>query len=66
MDVVDLASVPAVAADLPSSVVSVSSMDYRNPDQLDDGGVLVVGASATGAQLADEIRRSGRPVTVSE
>jgi putative flavoprotein involved in K+ transport len=40
-------------------------MNYRNPDQLDDGGVLVVGASATGTQLADEIHRSGRPVTLS-
>ena len=38
---------------------------YRNPDQLADGGVLVVGASATGIQLADEIHRSGRPVTVA-
>ena len=35
------------------------------PDQLPDGGVLVVGASATGVQLADEIHRSGRPVTLS-
>ena len=34
-------------------------------DQLPDGGVLVVGASATGVQLADEIHRSGRPVTLS-
>ena len=35
------------------------------PDQLDEGGVLVVGASATGVQLADEIHRSGRPVTLA-
>ena len=35
------------------------------PDQLPEGGVLVVGASATGVQLADEIHRSGRPVTLS-
>ena len=35
------------------------------PDQLADGGVLVVGASATGIQLADEIHRSGRPVTLA-
>ena len=40
-------------------------MDYRNPAQLEDGGVLVVGASATGLQLADEIHASGRPVTLS-
>jgi len=43
----------------------VTPLDYRNPDQLNKGGVLVVGASATGIQLADEIHRSGRPVTLS-
>jgi putative flavoprotein involved in K+ transport len=40
-------------------------MQYRNPDRLADGGVLVVGASATGVQLAEEIQHSGRPVTLS-
>ena len=43
----------------------VTPFDYRNPNQLPEGGVLVVGASATGVQLADEIHRSGRPVTLS-
>jgi cation diffusion facilitator CzcD-associated flavoprotein CzcO len=43
----------------------VTAAEYRNPGQLADGGVLVVGASATGIQLADEIHRSGRPVTVA-
>ncbi|HEY1698486.1 MAG TPA: NAD(P)-binding domain-containing protein [Trebonia sp.] len=38
---------------------------YRSPDNLPEGGVLVVGASATGVQLAAEIARSGRPVTLS-
>src|SRR6185503_9516800 len=42
-----------------------TALEYRNPAQLPDGGVLVVGASATGVQIADEIRRSGRPVTLS-
>src|SRR6185436_14118045 len=37
----------------------------RTPDQLPEGGVLVVGASATGVQLAAELTRSGRPVTVA-
>ena len=40
-------------------------MSYRNPAQLPEGGVLVVGASATGVQLASEIHQSGRPVTLS-
>jgi len=61
----NLPSVPAVAGALPTSLASVTAMDYRNPDQLPEGGVLVVGASATGVQLADEIQRSGRPVTLS-
>jgi putative flavoprotein involved in K+ transport len=38
---------------------------YRNPSELRRGGVLVVGASATGVQLAQEIHRSGRPVTLA-
>lgn len=57
--------IPALRAALPASITSVTPMDYRNPDQLDPGGVLVVGASATGVQFADEIRRSGRPVTLA-
>jgi putative flavoprotein involved in K+ transport len=38
---------------------------YRNPSELPEGGVLVVGASATGIQLAEEIQASGRPVTLA-
>ena len=58
-------SVPALRQAVPSSIECFTPFDYRNPDQLPDGGVLVVGASATGVQLADEIHRSGRPVTLS-
>jgi len=61
----NVANVPAVRQAIPSSIFCLSSLDYRNPTQLPDGGVLVVGASASGVQLADEIRRSGRPVTLS-
>ncbi len=57
--------VPAVADAVPGAIKTVHSMDYRNPEQLDEGGVLVIGASATGTQLADEIHRSGRPVTMA-
>lgn len=60
-----LASIPAIAAGLPDGVHSLSSKEYRSPDLLPDGGVLVVGASASGVQLADELARSGRDVTVS-
>jgi putative flavoprotein involved in K+ transport len=57
--------VPGASAALPASVRSLTAKDYRNPDQLDPRGVLVVGASATGLQLADEIQRSGRQVTLA-
>ena len=58
-------AIPVIARDIPDSVTSLSSMDYRRPQDLEDGGVLVVGASATGTQLAGEIHRSGRPVTLA-
>ena len=61
----NVASVPPVRQAVPTSIECVTPLDYRNPDQLPAGGVLVVGASATGVQLADEIHRSGRPVTLS-
>lgn len=60
-----LASVPACAADLPASIHQVTSVDYRRPDDLPEGRCLVVGASATGVQLAHELLRSGRDVTVA-
>ena len=50
---------------MPSSIASLTPQTYRGPDGLEDGGVLVVGASSTGVQLADEIARSGRAVTLA-
>jgi putative flavoprotein involved in K+ transport len=61
----NLASIPPVAEALPAGVASLSLMDYRRPEDLPDGGVLVVGASASGVQIADELHRSGRPVTLA-
>lgn len=58
-------AVPDLAAALPASLTQITTFDYRSPGQLPDGGVLVVGASATGVQLADEIQRSGRQVILS-
>jgi putative flavoprotein involved in K+ transport len=58
-------SVPPLRQTLPAALHQVTALDYRGPDRLPERGVLVVGASATGVQLADEIRRSGRPVTLS-
>ena len=59
------AHVPALRAAVPESIACFTAFDYRNPTQLPDGGVLVVGASATGVQLADEIRRAGHAVTLA-
>ena len=56
---------PACAEAVPPAITTLAAAHYRNPDQLEPGGVLVVGASATGTQLADEIHRSGRPVTLA-
>jgi len=61
----DTPHVPTAAADLDPGVAQVTTKDYCGPDQLPTGGVLIVGASATGVQLADEIRQSGREVTLA-
>jgi putative flavoprotein involved in K+ transport len=57
--------VPTLAAGVPTGIAQVTPLSYRRPEQLDDGGVLVVGASATGLQLAQEIQHSGRRVTLA-
>ena len=60
------ARIPPVAAELPRRINQVTALRYRCPEQLDAAGeVLVVGASASGVQIADELRRSGRCVTLA-
>ena len=61
----DLPFVPKTARDLAADIHQVVPSSYKSPEQLPDGGVLVVGASASGVQLAQEIHRSGRPVTLA-
>jgi len=56
--------VPDLHQGVPQTLQSLTTFSYRNPDTLPAGGVLIVGAAATGVQLADEIHRSGRPVTL--
>lgn len=48
-----------------AGIVQIHSNAYRNPDQLPDGAVLVVGAGSSGSQIADELLRSGRRVYLS-
>jgi putative flavoprotein involved in K+ transport len=57
--------VPRVAEAIPTSLRQLTGHTYRNPLELGQGGALVVGASATGLQLAEEIARSGRAVTLA-
>jgi putative flavoprotein involved in K+ transport len=57
--------IPAVANELPAQIRQLAPIHYRRPDDVDDGRVLVIGASASGAQLAEELARSGREVTVA-
>lgn len=61
----NIPAVPKFASDLPTEIETVTPMQYRNPDQLSDGGVLIAGASATGVQLAAEINASGRQVLLA-
>jgi putative flavoprotein involved in K+ transport len=61
----DVPRIPGLGAGLLPGIVQVTPTRYRHPGLLPEGGVLVVGASATGVQLAAEIQRSGRPVTLA-
>ena len=58
---------PLIPAMVPDSagITQMHSAAYRNPDQLPPGGVLVVGAGSSGAQIAEELRQAGRQVTLS-
>ena len=57
--------VPRLGGQIPASIDQLTARDYKNPGALQEGGVLVVGASATGLQLAEELHDSGRPVTLA-
>ena len=54
--------VPAVAAGVPGTTMHMHTASYRNPDQLPDGGVLVVGSGRSGCEIALELHESGRSV----
>jgi putative flavoprotein involved in K+ transport len=61
----NLPVVPKVAESVPAGITQLTTDRYRNPEQLPPGGVMVVGAAASGTQIADEIQRSGRAVTLA-
>lgn len=61
----NIANKPRVSEAVPEGIASLTAHDFRNADQLERGGVLIVGASATGLQFADEIRKAGHEVTIA-
>ncbi|MFG1174487.1 flavin-containing monooxygenase [Erwiniaceae bacterium CAU 1747] len=56
--------IPAVAPPA-EQIYQIHSAHYRNPQQLPQGGVLVVGAGSSGVQIADELQRAGKNVWLS-
>jgi putative flavoprotein involved in K+ transport len=56
---------PSGLSDISSRVEVLTASSYRNPDTFPPGGVLVVGASASGVQIADELSRAGREVAIA-
>ncbi len=57
--------IPAIAEALPDHIRQLAPIHYRNPSEIEHGRVLVVGGSASGAQLADELQRAGRDVVLA-
>jgi len=57
--------IPALAEAIPAGIHMLTAMEYRNPGQVEPGGVLVVGGSASGTQIAEELQLAGRSVTLA-
>ena len=58
-------SVPKVADDVPADITQLTPFNYRSPEDVPAGSTLIVGASATGLQLADELLKAGRDVILA-
>ena len=59
------AAIPAMSSEVPKDIFQVHSSAYRNPNQLPQGAVLVVGSGASGCQIADDLQQSGHQVYLS-
>jgi putative flavoprotein involved in K+ transport len=57
--------IPAMASEIPQDIVQITSDEYRNPQRLPPGAVLVVGSGQSGSQIAEELLDSGRKVFLS-
>jgi putative flavoprotein involved in K+ transport len=60
-----LPKIPSCSVNLPSAMVQIAAYDYRCPDVLPPGGIVVVGSGESGCQIAEELRHSGRNVYLS-
>jgi putative flavoprotein involved in K+ transport len=56
---------PPVAGTFPADLLAIDAEQYRNPDELPHGRVLVVGSGQTGCQLAEELHEAGREVALA-
>jgi putative flavoprotein involved in K+ transport len=61
----NLPKVPALAGRFPDRVAHYHTADYRAPDQLPDGAVLVVGSAQSGCQIAEDLQAAGRRVVLA-
>ena len=61
----NLPKVPALAGTFPDRVAQYHTADYRGPDQLPDGAVLVVGSAQSGCQIAEDLLAGGRRVVLA-
>jgi putative flavoprotein involved in K+ transport len=57
--------IPPFSSNLPAEIHQLHSSEYRNPEALPAGGVLVVGSAQSGCQIAEELYQSGRKVYLS-
>ncbi len=57
--------IPAFSTNLPAEIHQLHSSEYRNPDALPAGAVLVIGSAQSGCQIAEELHQSGRKVYLS-
>jgi putative flavoprotein involved in K+ transport len=57
--------IPKISLRIPSNILQIHSVDYKNPSSLPEGAVLVIGTGQSGAQIAQELYQSGRKVYLS-
>ncbi|MEM9537134.1 MAG: MSMEG_0569 family flavin-dependent oxidoreductase, partial [Cyanobacteria bacterium P01_E01_bin.45] len=58
-------NIPRIAERLPDRIAQIHSSTYKNPDQLPEGAVLVVGSGQSGCQIAEDLHFAGRDVYLS-